>query len=521
VALLAPAAARLLNRARSEWEQGRFDAARRSLASVLSLAPGDPVATFMLGLVSQRLGDHANAIECFRRILPAWPDDFRLRTGLGISLNELGEVDRSISEFRRACELAPESVHAWFNLAEALARHSEATEAVAALQRVLGLDPAHCKARLSLARAQTYLGDIDAAVTEFRRVLLCDPYNPEAWSGLANLNTVRFDDADVAQLRQALASRGIIPRARELLTYALGKALEDQGDYAQAFELFGRANASRRRRTKWDAVAEHAHARAITGIFGADIPPAPDPGLGREAIFIVSIARSGSSLVEQILASHPQVEGANEIQDLRKIVDAESRRRGSPFPTWVPEASAEDWLRLGREYMARTARWRESKPRFTDKSLVTWPLVGAVEAMLPAAKVVIVRRDPVETCLGCYRQCFGETSGFACDLDEMAEYYSDFFHTTRFWLRRYPTRVHDLKYEDLVAAPEDAIRGLLAFCELPFDPACVKFHETSRIVRSLPSAAQIRQPLRKDTSRSALYGEKLDSLRQRLKELGC
>jgi hypothetical protein len=271
---------------------------------------------------------------------------------------------------------------------------------------------------------------------------------------------------------------------------------------------------------KWDAAGEHRRIEAIRRVF-ADGTPAPvDARLGREVILIVSIPRSGSTLVEQILASHPEVEGANEIKDMREVIDAETGRRNSAFPLWVPDATAEDWHRLGSQYLARTARWRQMKPRFTDKSLVTWYLVGAAVAMLPAARVVVVRRDPVETCLGCFRQCFSEASGFACDLDETADYCSDFLRLTRFWLEKYPRQVFDLQYEALVAEPEPVIRRLLDFCNLPFAPECLEFHKTKRTVQSLPSAALVRQPLRGDTARSALFGDKLDRLRQRLRDAG-
>ncbi len=132
----------------------------------------------------------------------------------------------------------------------------------------------------------------------------------------------------------------------------------------------------------------------------------------------------------------------------------------------------------------------------------------------------MVRRDPLETCLACYRQYFTGNAGFACDLDDMADYCINFMRLTRFWLEKFPTRIFDLQYETLIADPEATIRRLLAFCGLPFDPACLAFHRTSRAVLSTPSAAQVRQPLRQDTARSALYGDKLDRLRQRLREAG-
>jgi tetratricopeptide (TPR) repeat protein len=509
-------ATRLLARARLECEQRQFDAAEQSLGSVLALAPDDPDAIRMLGMVAQRRGDQAKAIDCFKRALAEWPADSDLRVWLGIALYEHGAVDEALLHFRQACQLAPESVSAWFNLGEALAREAYSEEAVTVLQRALELDPAHVPARLSLARSQANLGQVDAAVAGFREVVRRDPNNEEGWFGLSNLNTVRFDAADTACLQRALTRADLSPRASELLGFTFAKALEGQGDYARAFDAFRLANASRRRRVTWDAAGERRRVNAILRTFAPEAQPALDAGLGHEVILIVSIPRSGSTLVEHILASHPQVEGANEIKDLTQVIDAETHRRHSAYPLWVPDATAQDWQRLGQEYLARTARWRKDKARFTDKSLVSWYLVGPALMMLPAARVVVVRRDPVETCLACYRQCFAENAGFACDLDETADYCIDFLRLTRFWMEKYPSRVFDLQYEDLVAAPEVAIRKLLAFCGLPFDPACLEPHKTSRPVLSLPSAAQVREPLRRDTARSARYGAKLDRLRQRL-----
>lgn len=511
---------RLLARARTEWQQRQFDTAEHSLTNVLALAPDHPDAIRMLGMVVQRRGDHARATDCFRRVLAVWPEDSDLRVCLGIALYEQGQVDEAVKHLRLACQLAPKSAAAWFNLGEALGREAHSEDAVRALQRALELDPSHIPARLSLARVQASLGRIEVAVAGYREVLRRDPGNAEGWFGLSNLNTVRFDAEDIAQMERALGQPGVSGRDYELLAFPYAKALENRGDYARAFDVFGSANASRRRRVKWDSAGERRRIEAITRVFAGDMPPPLDPELGREAILIVSIPRSGSTLVEQILASHPEIEGANEIKDMTQVIDAETSRRRSAFPLWVPDATAGDWQRLGRDYLVRTARWRTRKPRFTDKSLVTWYLVGAALAMLPAARAIVVRRDPVETCLACYRQCFSERSGFACDLDEMVDYCIDFLRLTRFWLDKYPDRVMDLEYESLVADPESEVRRMLEFCGLPFDPACLDFHKTTRTVQSLPSAAQVRQPIRRDTARSALYGAKLDRLRQRLRDAG-
>ena len=512
------AIAQLLTKARGEWERNHFEAAERSLTSVLALAPGDARAVRMLGMVARRRGDYVKAVDCFRRVVAVWPDDPFLFSDLGLSLFSLGDVDEATTHFRRACELAPDSGSTWFNLGETLRQQACVEEAVAALQRTLALEPAHVEARLSLARAHASVGRIEAAVAEFRETVRRDPANADAWYGLS-MNLASFDSADAACMQQHF-DRGDLPaRTHYLLGFALAKAVEDQGEYAKAFEVFQLANASQRESApvRWVAAEERSLVEQTMNMFTRAITSTPDVTFGKEAILITGMPRTGSTLVEHILASHPDVEGANEIGDMQQIIEAEGQRRGSAFPAWALDATAQDWQRLGQDYLARTARWRHDKPRFTDKNLMSWHSLGAALAMLPAARVIIVRRDPVETCLACYRHCFTEEAGFACDLGDLADYHEGFLRLTRFWLEKYPARVFDLQYEALIADPEGVIRRTLDFCGLSFDPACLAFHETSRTVLT-PSAAQVRQPLRRDTARSARYGNKLDRLRERLRE---
>ncbi len=517
---LSPVATRLWARARAEWEQQQYGAAELSLNSVLALAPDHMDATRMLGVAAQRRGDHAKAIECFRRVLAMSADDVALLVNLGIALHEHGEAEEALAHLRRACGLAPHSSSTWFNFGKALEKQAYTQDAIDAFRRALEVDHSHVAARLSLARGLVSLGDVETATTMFREVLRHDVRNSEAWFGLSNINTIRLDDADADFLQREFERENLPAHDYELIGSAFAKALENQGNYEQAFETYRLVKESQRRWVRWDALKERERIEAIARVFSHATPPPVDKSLGHQAILIVSLPRSGSTLVEQILASHAQVEGANEIRDMQQVIDAETRRRESPFPSWVMTASSGDWHRLGTEYLKRTARWCKTKPRFTDKNLWNWPLAGTALTMLPAARVVIVRRDPVETCLACYRQYFTGRAGFACNLDDMADYYADFLRLTRFWLERFPDRVFDLQYEALLAEPDATIKRLLDFCGLPFDSACLRFHETARPVLSAPSAAQVRQPLRQDTARSERYGQKLDGLRRRLREAG-
>ena len=517
---LSPVARRLLKRAQKESQSGNADAAMRTMVGVLALAPDNAEALRWMGIAAQNCEDHAGAAECFRRALAVLSDDPDLHVGLGVALYRMGQENEALSHLRRACELAPESASAWYNLAEALKPQMQAEAAIDALRRTLAIDPSHMQARLGLARAQTSLGRIDAAAATLREILRREPACADAWFALADLKTIAFSEQDARQLEQLLEGRDLAPNARNQLEFVFAHALEDIGDYARAFDVMQRANAVQREHLKWDARGEHDRVEAILRAFAEPLPGTRDGGFGREAIFIASLPRSGSTLVEQILASHPQVEGANEIGDLGRLIERETRQRQANFPHWVGELAPHDWQRLGDEYLVRTKRWRERKPRFTDKNLLNWMLAGAALTMLPAARVVVVRRDPVETCLGCYRQWFTGDAGVAYDLDDIADFYAEFWRLTRFWLQRFPTGVFDLEYEKLIAEPEATIRQLLDFCGLPFDPACLEFHRTERTVLSAPSAAQVRQPLRHDTARADRYGDKLDGLRARLREAG-
>jgi len=514
---LSTAAARLLAEAAVALSRMQLSAAEQSLGSVLALAPDCAEANRLMGIASQIRGDHPKAVDFLRSALTNCPDDAVILTSLGSSLYETGAVDAALSSMRRACELAPDMTSTWYNLGKALKLQAFTEDACAALRRALAIDPAHIPARITLADTQIILGDIADAIANYREILLRQPDNAKAWFAIANLKTVRFSRNDTTRLQRVFHQPGLTVDARILIGFALAKALEDQDDCGAAFEVLRKANALKRSQVKWDANAEHARVDAIMAAFAKPMPAPLDATLGQEVIFIVSLPRSGSTLTEQILASHPQVEGANEIADLPQVIEDESLRRGKPFLQWVNLATAEDWERLGRDYLDRTSRWRQRRPRFTDKNLGSWELVGAIVKMLPGALVVNSRRDALETCFACYRQLFSDGAYFSYDLDDMANYYLDYDRLSRYWQRLHPTQIFDQVYESLLADTDTQIRLLLDFCNLEFDPACVAFHQTARNVMSTASAAQVRQPLRLDTPRRARYGDKLDPLRARLR----
>lgn len=509
---LSPTAAHLLGKAAIALSRREAATAEQAAIGVLALVPDCVEALRLLGLVEHMRGDYAAAVATFQQALVLNPDDALIHMNLGTSQYDCGEFDAAVNSLRRACELAADFAPAWFNLGKMLKMQGRADEAVTALQRALDLDRENVAARMTLAGVQASLGAVAEASANYREVLQLHPDHPDAWMGLSNLKIVRFGKDDLARLQRVLQLPQLAAQARISLSFALARAWEDQADYREAFRAFGKANALQRRQANWNASTVSAEVDAMLDVFARPLSGATDARQGEQVIFIVCLPRSGSTLTEQILASHPQVEGANELTDLQQVIDAESARRGVPFPQWARSATPADWTRLGSDYLARTEQWQQHKPRFTDKNLINWRLVGAAMAMLPGARVVNSRRDALENCFGCYRQLFAGGNGFSYDLDDMARYWHDYDRLSRHWQRSFPERFFEQVYESLQADPEAQVRRLLAFCDLEYDPACLDFHLTERTVRTA-SAAQVRQPLRRDTARSALYGSDLDRLR--------
>jgi tetratricopeptide (TPR) repeat protein len=509
---LSPAAIQAVVSTAQALELGRVEEAGRHITALLASYPNHPeILRLLAGLQSLR-GEGADAAATMRQALALRPHDALYLNTLGSILTETGDYDEAIAVLRRASEVDAQLAVAWFNLGIALTRCMRPAEAVTAMRRALALAPDQVNAWCMLADQLNASGRTDEAAAEYRQVLARHPTAGMAWWGLADIKTVRFAESDVARIEHALRQPETSADDRSAMGFALARALEDQGRMADSLAALANAHATAPVRQRWNAAAHRALVDATMAAFN---PPAgADPAFGSEAIFIVGLPRSGSSLAEQILASHSQVEGAGELADLPRVLTDESRRRNQPLQQWAGTARSDDWQRLGARYLERTQHWRARRPHFTDKLPYNWLYIGAIRAMLPGARIIICRREPLETCLSCYRQRLTDNQ-YTRNFGDLAAFWHDFDRAATHWRRLHPRHVHDNVYEELVAEPDQQIRALLAFCDLPFEPACIDFHQTQRDVHT-PSAAQVRQPLRRDTARAARYGSLLDPLRAAL-----
>ena len=511
---LTPAGVRLVQSGTHALQAQQAQVAERDLRAALLQAPAHPEVQRLLGLALRAQNRNAEALELLRAAAQSWPEDVLVQNGLGTALDASGEREAAIVAFRRACELAPQSAALWANLGKTLCDYGLFEEAVPALERVAATTD-HAASKIRLSHALRAVGRIDDAERLLRGMLERDAADSEVWLALAGLKTRPLRAGDIDALEALLRRPNLKPGERISLQFTLAKAFDDHGRYADAFAQYTQGNAATRGLHPWQATHFSQFVDDILRVFAQPSASAP-AGLGDEVIFIVSLPRSGSSLTEQILASHPQIDGGGELGATTTVIEAESKRRQKPFPLWVPEATPDDWQRMGRHYLEVTKRWRRPGMRFTDKLPGNWSRVGFIMAMLPGARVIDSRRDPLESCFSCFRTLFSQANQpFSYDLDDIAAYWRDYDRASRHWQALYPARYRVQRYETLVAEPEQQIRQLLDFCGVPFDPACLRHHETTRSVRTA-SAAQVREPIRRDTARAEKYGALLDPLRAAL-----
>lgn len=494
-----------LLRAAVAMNDGRLDDSEALVAARLRRLPDDPPALRLLGEIHWRRGDMTEALAQLERAVQAAPGfdlarDFLIR--LLIQTNRLPEA------LEHAEALADSPIKSpGYELVRAsvLVRLGLQEEAREIYERLLAQHPDQAQVWQNLGHVLKTLGKQADAVHAYRQAVTHQPTMGEAWWSLANLKTVKLDAADVAAMQTAL--RSLAPRTDERaedvfhLHFSLGKALEDAKDYAASFRHYDQGNRLRRAMVLHDpdafAAEVAATAQTFTCAFIAELGPggcrADDP------IFIVGLPRAGSTLVEQILASHSQVEGTMELPDMMVMASRlQSRVDQGEFPDFramVASLTPADRLRLGEEYVERTRVHRQTdKPRFIDKMPNNWQHVGLIRLILPNAKIIDARRHPLGCCFSGWKQHFARGQAFSYDLAEIGRYYRDYVALMAAYDEASPGAVRRVVYEHMVENTEAEVRRLLDDLGLPFEQGCLEFYNNDRAVRTA-SSEQVRQPI--------------------------
>ena len=508
-----------LARAAEHQRAGRLKEAERICRQVARANPQNVDALRMLGRLALAAGRNGEAERLLRRALRIAPDFAGALTDLGRALKEQSRFGEAIECFERLLALEPENPQAWLHLGAALAPAGQTQRAIEAYERALALRPDFAGAQLGLGHALKTAGRQEAAVRAYRECIRRKPDSGESYWSLANLKTYRLGDADVAAMEERLRRDDLNHQSRVNFLYALAKAHEDREDYEAAWQRYVEGNALQRRQEKYDPVQTEVLHDDIIEVFDEAMLRSkagqgdPDPA----PIFIVGLPRSGSTLLEQILASHSQVEGTAELPYVGRVATSLNRNRaaGVNYPQAVRELEGEHLHALGEEYLALAAIHRvEGKPRFIDKMPNNFPAVGFLHLILPNATIIDARRHPLDACLGCFRQLFARGQTFTYDLTDIGEYFLEYERMMDHWHAVLPGKVLTVQYETLVGDFENEVRRLLAHCNLPFEDACLRFYETDRPVRTA-SSEQVRQPIhRRSVGYWRRYEDKLAALQE-------
>ncbi len=473
--------------------------AEARLRAHLERHPNDIAALRMLAEVSARARHYLDARTLLERCLELSPSFDAARYNYASILLRSGEPVAALAQAERLLEGAPRHP-GYRNLhAAVLATLGNYAESIAVYERVLAEHPQQPKIWTSYGHSLRTAGRTDEAIAAYRRAIDCDPRLGEAWWSLANLKTFRFTDADLAALARALERSDLNPDERLHFEFCLGKALEDRADYAPSFEHYERGNALRLSLHPYSAEGTSAYVRRSIQIMDRDYfasragsgAPAADP------IFIVGLPRSGSTLLEQVLASHSQVEGTMELPQLPQIARDLGLRNPhqEEFAATVGALSSDELRALGERYIAETRPMRKTQaPFFIDKMPNNCFYVGLIHLILPNARIIDARRHPLGCCFSCFKQHFARGQNFTYSLTDLGLYYRDYVQFMAHIDAVLPGRVLRVHYEDVVGGTEAQVRRLLEHCGLPFEAACLKFYENERAVRTA-SSEQVRRPI--------------------------
>jgi tetratricopeptide (TPR) repeat protein len=446
-----------------------LDDAELLLAAVLALAPDYSAARFDYVQVLLGRHKHGRALEELDKLLKSEPRNRSYRTAQATARVGLGDYERAIELYR---ELLIET-------------------------------PQAAELHLSVAHALKTLGRRAAAIESYRTAATIRPSYGDAYWSLANLKTYRFTDDEVARMRTVEASPGIAIADRTHLCFALGKAFEDAAQYAEAFGYYERGNALKKAESRYRPEATERNARLQASVCTAEFFSTRQ-GVGcasAEPIFIVGLPRAGSTLLEQILASHSQVEGTTELPEIARLAQElagrESTDTNPRYPGVLRELAAADLQRSGEKYLADTRVYRAGKPRFIDKMPNNFRHIGLIHLVLPNARIIDARREPLACCFSNFKQLFASGQEFTYSLADIGRYYRSYVELMQHWDAVLPGKILRVQHEEVVADLDGNVRRILEFCSLPFEEACVDFYKTERSVRTA-SSEQVRQPIFKE-----------------------
>jgi len=492
-----------LVRAAAHLREGEIAKAEQLARDVLKAHPTDVNAIRMLADIGVRAGQLDDAQNLLERCLELAPDFHLARHNYVSLLYRRQKLVEALDQVEHLLRAEPSNPNFQLLKGTILVQKGDHAAALELYEQVLRFYAGQPVAHMNYGHTLKTVGRLDDAVDAYRRSIALGATAGEAYWSLANLKTFRFSADDIADMQRRLVDAGgevDNPDDQAHLAFALGKAFEDSADFDQSFDFYERGNAIRRKQHRYNPkINVFNTARQIRTLDKAFFDARKELGCpATDPIFIVGLPRAGSTLLEQILASHSLVDGTTELPDIiaisRKLGQRSRKNPASYYPEVLTELSAKKLRELGEGYLASTRIQRRGAPFFIDKMPNNFQHIGLIHLILPNAKIIDARRHPMAGCFSCYKQLFARGQTFTYNLTDLGHYYRDYVKLMDHWDEVLPGRVWRVQYEDLVADSETEIRRLLDYCGLEFEEQCVRFYETERAVRT-PSSEQVRKPI--------------------------
>jgi len=483
--------------------EGKLGKAERIVRDLLKKHPADVSAIRVLADIGVKLRQYEDASHLLERCLELAPDFHAARHSYAMVLMRRQKPEAAIHEAEKLLAQEPNNPNFLMLKASVLTRIGDQSGALEIYEKILKNYPNQARAQMSYGHTLKTVGRLDEAIEAYKKCIRLSPEVGEAYWSLANLKTFRFSDEDIDNMRRQVTTEGGDADDQSHLAFALGKALEDRRGYDESFKFYRRGNAIRRvehrHNLKVNVLESLRQVRALPRAFFEQRKgwgcQAPDP------IFVVGLPRAGSTLLEQILASHSQVEGTSELQDVitisRKLGNKNRENPAGKYPEVLAELTQDRFRELGESYLETTRVHRSDTPFFIDKMPNNFRHIGLIHLILPNSKIIDARRHPMGGCFSGFKQLFAHGQTFTYGLEDIGKYYRDYFKVMDHWDAVLPGRVHRVQYEEMVADTEAQIRALLDYCELDFEEQCLRFYETDRAIRT-PSAEQVRKPIYKE-----------------------
>ena len=483
-------------RAGSLFSDGDPSAAENILRAYLRISSDDVEALRLLARIQHQRDVLGEAESLLEAALEVKPNYVAARLDYVRVLIDRQKYLRAREETDTLLRLEPGNRDYLSLYAAACVGLGEHESAIARYRELLAASPASADLHVSLGHSLKAVGRKKEATESYQMAAAARPSFGDAWWSLANLKTYSFSQNEIVQMRAEEAAPGTDPVDRYHLCFALGKALEDRNEFAESWQFYERGNALKRAESRYHPdITETNTLKQVevctAQFFGARV------GVGEpnfDPIFIVGLPRSGSTLIEQILASHSLVEGTHELSDIQRIVVEIRGLEDNRYPAALAELAPEEFRRLGERYITDTRAYRQGKPFFIDKMPNNFCHIGLIHLMLPNAKIIDVRRDPMACCVSNLRQLFAKGQEFTYSIEDIARYYRTYLELMRHWDAVLPGRILRVWYEDVVEDLEGNVRRILGFCGLEFEPTCVEFYKTERSVNTA-SSEQVRRPI--------------------------